>query len=174
MDAYGQDILHYIRFYTKTHTEAEDLTQEVFLRAYKSRQTFRGDSQLKTWLLRIAIHICHDHARRQKRRPLQYVADISALSDRHVTTEETTHVQPSAEQEVLRNISNNELIAGVLSLPEKYRTVLLLHYFEELSIAEIAQIVHISESAVKSRLFRARQSLKQLDSRGGGEADAGR
>lgn len=150
--AYGRDILHFIRFYTKNNNEAEDLTQEVFIRAYKNIAAFRSDCDAKTWLLKIAVNVCRNFARWQQRHPA-FPVDIFPI----------TLISPSAESEVLRRSDEMSIAYQVQELPVKLKEVVLLHYFEDKSINEIAKMLGILEGAVKVRLFRARKLLKQRE-----------
>lgn len=159
MGIYGQEILSFVRFYTKTTLEAEDLTQEVFLRAYRSYHEFRGDSHVKTWLLRIAINVCKDYYRSRKRRPLWYVDDIPDTAS-SVGGMRQNNVSPSAEEEVIETLVHTDIVESVLHLPPGYKEVILLHYFEHQSIAEVAETLGVSQSTIKTRLFRARKMLR--------------
>jgi len=147
---YGADILRFIRFYTKNGNDAEDLTQEVFLRAHRSQSKFRNDCQPKTWLMQIAVNVCRNHYRTNARHP-QVLVDTVPCTD----------WSPSAEAEVIRKSSDNELIGLILNLPIVLKEVIVLYYFEEKSTLEIAEILGVTVSTVKIRLFRARKVLKQ-------------
>lgn len=157
LKVYGQDVLRFIRFYTSDAHEAEDLTQEVFLRAYSSLPTFRRDCAPKTWLLRIALNVCRKHTRWKIRHPYSLVASV-----------EFQQAFPSAEVEAMTRDDQMQLISSVMRLPTKLKDTILLHYFEEQSVLEVASTLGIGESAVKLRLLRARKRLKQME---GGRQD---
>lgn len=154
LQTYGSDILRFIRFYTKNDNDAEDLTQEVFLRAHRNRSTFRHDCQPKTWLMQIAVNVCRNYYRANSRHPQLLVDAVPC-----------TEWSPSAESEVIQKSSDDELLNLILKLPITLKEVIILHYFEEKSTAEIATILGATMSTVKVRLFRARQELKKRKER---------
>lgn len=138
MSAYGQEILYFVRFYTHTVQGAEDLTQEVFLRAYRGYEQFRGDSQVKTWLLRIAVNVCKDKYRHNRRHPVAYVDEFPEATS-PVDAGRSSDMAPSAEDEAMRRLSHTWLVESVLNLPGHYKDVILLHYFESQSVQEMAK-----------------------------------
>lgn len=121
--------------------DAEDAVQEVFLRLYTEGKTFDGPEHLRRWLLRVTVNVCKDALKspwRKRRVPLDSIPE------------------PVFEQPEQR-----ELYREVLALPEKYRTVLGLYYYEELSTKEIAALLNIRQTAVTTRLARGREQLKK-------------
>ena len=122
--------------------DADDAVQEVFLRLFGCRERFDGEEHLRHWLLRVTVNYCRDVLRspwRKRRAPLEELPE--------------TPVFDKPEQAAL--------FREVLALPEKYRTVLNLFYYEELSVREIAQLLGTAASTVTTRLARARQRLKE-------------
>jgi len=129
----------------------DDLSQEVFITVFKKLNHFRFESQFTTWLYRITINKCRDHLRRVKIRSI--LSPLSASEEEISYAPTTTH--DSAEiQEIVRK--------GVARLPEKLRTPLILKDFEGLSYQEIAETVGVEVGTIKSRIFRARESLKKI------------
>ena len=121
--------------------DAEDAVQEVFLRLYTEKKPFDGPEHLRRWLIRVTVNVCKDALKspwRKRRVPLESIPE------------------PVFEQQEQR-----ELYREVLALPEKYRTVLGLYYYEELSTKEIAALLGIRQTAVTTRLARGRELLKQ-------------
>lgn len=147
---YGTDVLRFIRFYTKSHNDAEDLTQEVFIKAHQSLPEFRNECSPKAWLIRIAINVCRNYHRSQARHPTVLVDAIPFMG-----------MSPSAESEVMDKSESAELIRFVQELPIHQKEVVLLHYFEGESLQSIAKLLDVTVSTVKVRLFRARKALKQ-------------
>lgn len=146
--------------------EAEDLTQEVFVKVSQALENFRGDSKLSTWLYRIATNAARDRLRSPsfQRIVQEGLSNAPAeninteIEDGNVWTDEKV---PLAEQQVFRK-EMNECIQGYISkLPENYRTILVLSEFEGLRNEEIADIVGVSVDTVKIRLHRARERLKE-------------
>lgn len=140
--------------------EAEDLTQEVFIKIGKSLETFRGEAQLSTWIYRIATHAALDRFRASHVHESRNV-----FADDFESTEEnknswTGEPESSTEQKVIRE-EMNECIRGIINtLPDSYRTVIILSELEGLKDSEIAQIMGTSLQATKIRIHRARARLK--------------
>ena len=126
---------------TKQAQDAEDVVQETFLAYYTTRKQFDSEEHIRAWLLRVAINksknILRTFWRRNRRR----------LTDE---MEELTFDSPESEN----------LFEAVMKLPDNYRAVVHLHYYEDYSVREIAQILSLSESNVKTRLSRARKQLR--------------
>ena len=122
--------------------DAEDAVQEVFLRLYTREEAFDSQEHLRRWLIRVTVNVCKDVLKSPWRR-------------RRISLE----AQP--DQPVFDAPEQGELYQAVLALPEKYRVVLDLYYYEELSTREIGQVLGLRQTAVTTRLFRARDLLKQ-------------
>ena len=122
--------------------DADDAVQEVFLRLYTARKPFEGEEHLRRWLLRVTVNWCRDVLRspwRRRRVPLDQL--------------------PAAPE--LKEPEQQALYQTVMALPERYRMVLVLFYYEELTVKEIAALLGLEVSAVTTRLSRARAKLKQ-------------
>jgi RNA polymerase sigma-70 factor, ECF subfamily len=153
MDDFGEEIKRFIYTYTKNTTQAEDLTQEVFVNVYLKLNSYNGNSSLKTWLYSIAINKCKDYFKSWHYRKVQFMDTF--------TESNNTYFQ-SPEEIVALQAESVELVEKVLVLPIKYREILLLFYYREFSIQEIMQILNINENTAKSRLHRGRQKLKDI------------
>lgn len=151
MRAYGRDVWNFAFSLISMPHLADDITQDVFVRAYENMQTFQGTSSVKTWLLAIARNAVIDHQRSAFWRKVTLVEWVRELGN-----------APSAEREALRHEFNSEVWQMVLQLPTKLREVLVLHAHHQLSHAEIAATLQIPENTVKSRLHRARTRLSAL------------
>ena len=153
-------ILRYVRHLVGEH-EAEDLTQEIFVKVSQALKTFRGDSQLSTWLYRIATNAAIDKIRtcsfRQGARHSS-LDDSDELEDKDVWTGEDT---PSLEQQLMRQEMYECFGNFVENLPVNYRTVVVLSELEELTNNEIAEILELKLDVVKIRLHRGRTRLLQ-------------
>ena len=122
--------------------DAEDVVQETFLRLYRQKQSFESDEHLRRWLMRVAINICKDILKspwRKRRVALDNIPD----------------------QPIFDRPEQGALYREVMALPEQYRTVLNLYYYEELSTKEIAELLHLRQTAVTTRLSRGRAILKE-------------
>lgn len=144
--------------------EAEDLTHEVFVRIFQSLDTFRGESELSTWIYRIATNAAFDRLRDPTYRlAFQNVStDVSAGEDSYAGDTKTTlgDRAPMVENQVFRNEMNDCILGYVNRLSEPYRMVILLSEIEGLSNRAIAEILDITLDTVKIRLHRARGKLK--------------
>ena len=135
--------------YVRGQSDAEDITQEVFIKIFRKIGSFRWSSRLSTWIYRITINTCHDHARRKK------MADIP------VSGQSETLSAPFRQQ-LESQETREEIRKAVHSLPERYRDVVILRYTEKRSCREIASILQCSVASVEVNLFRARGLLKEL------------
>jgi RNA polymerase sigma-70 factor (ECF subfamily) len=159
---YKNKVFNYVCRMVGAGADAEDLTQETFLRAYMNIKSFQSRASLNTWLFRIATNICIDFVR--KRRKTQAVTASLHREDEEEGSEVERDMPDSRfdPQSILLNrelgVRLNQALA---SLPEKLRTVVLLHDIEGLAYEEIAQIVECPLGTVKSRLFNARMALRQ-------------
>jgi len=136
--------------------DAEDLTQEVFIRAYRSLYTFRADAEISTWLYRITINLSLNHIEQQKRRNFfQTVGD--SLSDffNRQSDEKNPH-QLLEEIELKKSIQT-----AIDTLPDKQRTAFILSKYDDLSQQEIAAVMEITEGAVEQLLQRAKAKLRE-------------
>lgn len=144
VNEYGDALLRMCFLYLKDHAMAEDAVQETFLRAFRHQDDFQGKSSVKTWITRIAINVCKD-----------MLTDPWA---RHRSGEDLLDEatpEPSFSSEDRYVISDK-----IANLPPKYKEVILLHYYQELKLSEIAEIFGESEATIKTRLKRARDMLR--------------
>lgn len=149
---YGNDVLRTAYMYVKDIHTAEDIFQEVFIKVNQKLSTFEGNSSIKTWIIRITINACKDYMK-------------SAYSRRVVPMmeyQEDAIVSESDYDEVEKQDTNQLIRKTILSLPAKYKDVVLCVYFQDMTIAEAAHALNITEGTAKSRLSRARQKLKNL------------
>lgn len=142
--------------------EAEDVTQEAFLRAYRALGSFRRGAAFSTWLYRIAVNSCHSQGRKVMRR--QRVEGVRLETAGDEDEQPTGIVNPAADGDTpIQAVERSEACARVQrevdGLPDDYRDVVLLRDFEGLDYAAIAEVLDISRAAVKSRLHRARLEL---------------
>ena len=144
-------------------SEAEDLTQEVFVKIGQSLETFRGESQLSTWIYRIATNAALDRLRQpavrhggEKLLPLESIAEIKADEDVR-----TGQVKPSTEQRLIHHEMNGCIREIIQSLPEQHRSVIILSELEGLKGSDIAEILGVTLHAAKVRLHRARARLRK-------------
>ena len=149
---YGNDVLRTAYMYVKDMHTAEDIFQDVFIKVNQKLSTFEGSSSIKTWIIRITINTCKDYLKSAWNRkvvPMMEYQEDAIISD-------------SDYNEVEKKDTNELLKQTVLSLPAKYKDVVLCVYYQEMTVAEAAQVLNIAEGTAKSRLSRARNKLKSL------------
>jgi RNA polymerase sigma-70 factor, ECF subfamily len=159
--AYGGRLLQVARRYVGDE-EARDAVQEALLAAFKAIERFDGKSRISTWLHRIVVNTCLMRLRRQKSRPEQSIEPLlpSFLEDGHRADPGPDWESPET---ILRRTETRELVREAIDrLPKNYRTVLLLRDIEGLSGAEVGDRLGITTGAVKVRLHRARQALREI------------
>jgi len=137
--------------------DAEDALQESLLMAYRSLQNFRGESGIYTYVYRIVINKCHDSVRKRRRGDSESLENVPLISDERVSISKNHELSEESQY----------LIEQINKLDKKYRQVLLMRYYDDLSYQEIADLIHISVGTVKSRLFKARELLKRSIMRDG-------
>ena len=138
--------------------DAEDITQEVFLRAWRSIEEFRGDSGFSTWLFRITMNLCVDHARHKHAQPqTQPLVMGEEESERPLPD-----TAPTPEEHLDNSELGRELAAALDEVSEEHRRIVLLRDVSGMSYTEIAEVLEISEGTVKSRLSRARIALRKV------------
>ncbi|WP_416147143.1 sigma-70 family RNA polymerase sigma factor [Salipaludibacillus sp. HK11] len=151
-DKYGDQLLRLCFNYVKDWGKAEDLVQDVLIQCYIKIDEFRGDASLKNWIYRIAINRCKDVLKSYSfRRVFLHNFQSIRMTSKEYIPEDT----------ILQKEENEILVKQIFRLPIKYREVILLYYYEELRISEIANILSINESTVKTRLRRSKQKLKK-------------
>ena len=158
---YKSKVYNYISRMVHHPNDAEDLTQETFIRAYSSIRSFQSRASLNTWLFRIATNLCIDYSRKLK----THARTTSLSVENDADESETQRDIPDASFDPQRLLMNRELgghlDAALRDLPEKLRTVVLLYDIEGLPYDEISAIVGCPLGTVKSRLFNARASLRE-------------
>lgn len=159
MNLYGNDIWNYAYFLTKQQALADDIAQEVFIKAYFGIHTFRGQASLKTWLLTITRHTVFRYKQ-------AFFFRKVILKDRLHTDDASSR---SAELEYLDGQYTDEIWAMIMTLPRKFREVLILDIYYEMSIKQIADFLNLAAGTVKSRLYRARKKVQNLLKENGDE-----
>lgn len=148
MSAYGTKVLRTAFFYMKDRHLAEDVSQEVFIKAFRNWSSFRGDSSVITWLTKITVNVCRDRV------------ELKAYSEQPTDPGMLENNHPgSVEDEVLKRISKTLIFKHILLLPHYYQEVLYLFYYLDLNTREIAEATSTSEGTVRGRLHRAREQL---------------
>ncbi len=161
VEKYHRPIIHFLFRMVRNQAVAEELAQEVFLRVYRSRESYRAEAKFTTWLYRIATNLAVNHARdtRHERAAQNvYLDDPDAETG---TTPDVADDAPSAEQRMLRDERMAAIRAHVMALPERQRMAVLMHKYQGMDYRQIGEVLKLSESATKSLLFRAYQTLRE-------------
>lgn len=151
MDLYTERVYLLAFSFVKDQGTAEDISQEVFLKVYKYLDRFRGDASIKSWIYRITVNTSKDFVKKK---------GFSQLF-LHNSFLENFKKGQSSEAIYLEADRKEQLIQSVLALPEKYREVIVLHYFHDLKVNEIVATLELKLNTVKTRLSRGRRMLKQ-------------
>ncbi len=157
LDKYRVSLTHFLYRMVQDQPVAEELSQEVFLRVYKSRETYEPTAKFATWLYRIATHLALNWLRDGKNERGQ--TRLDEVVEDGPSRELPDHA-PSVEQRMVSRVKVDEVRRAVAALPAKQRAAVLMHKYEEMEYSQIAKILSCSESAVKSLLFRAYETLR--------------
>ena len=142
--------------------EAADVTQDVFIKVFKGIRHFHGDSSLRTWIYRIAIHEASNHRRGWLRRKVREVLSLDQEGASFDGILARSATRPDTPFEIAERTERQRVVQRALgSLAQPYRTAVVLREIEELSYEEIAQVLGVSEGTVKSRLMRGRELLRR-------------
>ena len=157
---YRRPIVNFMYRMVHNQAVAEELAQEVFLRVYRSRQTYRAEARFSTWLYRIATNLGVNHARDTRHERAASTVYLDEADSQTGTTPDLADISPGAEDRLLRRERFNAIRQHVLALPERQRMAVLMHKYEGMDYKQIGDILKLSESATKSLLFRAYQTLR--------------
>lgn len=157
LNKHRSSVIHFLYRMVQNHAVAEELAQDVFLRVYRSRGTYEATAKFTTWLFRIATHLALNSLRDGKHERGQERLDDDA-PDRPVR--HVSDAGPSVEQWMVHESRMDEIRRAIAGLPQKQRAAVLMHKYEEMEYSQIARVLQCSDSAVKSLLFRAYETLR--------------
>jgi RNA polymerase sigma-70 factor, ECF subfamily len=158
---YRKPIIHFMYRMVHNQAVAEELAQEVFLRVYRSRETYRAEARFSTWLYRIATNLGVNYARDTRHERAASTIYLDETDSETGTTPDVADSTPGAESGMLRRERLNAIRQHVLALPERQRMAVLMHKYEGMDYKQIGEVLKLSESATKSLLFRAYQTLRE-------------
>ena len=150
VDKYSERLYWHVRSLTGSHDDTDDLLQDIFLKIWKALPSFRGDSGLFTWVWRIATNEALGFLRKKKVRAALRFESLDARAERVIDSD------PWFDGDA----AQRKLAVAVSHLPAKQRSVFCMHYFEELSYSQIAEITGTSEGALKASYFHAAQKIR--------------
>jgi RNA polymerase sigma-70 factor, ECF subfamily len=158
---YHRPMIHFLFRMVGNHAVAEELAQEVFLRVYRARSSYRAEARFTTWLYRIATNLAVNYARDTKSERTAQTVYLDAADEETGTTPDLADVDPSVEVRLLRDERMAAIRRHVMELPERQRTAVLMHKYQGMDYRQIGEVLKLSESATKSLLFRAYQTLRE-------------
>jgi RNA polymerase sigma-70 factor (ECF subfamily) len=157
---FHRPMINFLYRMVRNQAIAEELAQEVFLRVYRSRQSYRAEAKFTTWLYRIATNLAVNYARDNRHERAAQSVYLDEPDEESGTKPDVADDEPSVEQRLLREERMKAIQAHVMALPERQRMAVLMHKYQELDYREIGEVLKLSESATKSLLFRAYQTLR--------------
>jgi len=160
-EKYHRPMIHFLYRMVGNHAVAEELAQEVFLRVYRARSTYRAEARFTTWLYRIATNLAVNHARDTKHERAAQTVYLDAPDEETGTTPDLADDDPSVEERLLRDERMAAIRKHVMALPERQRMAVLMHKYQGMDYRQIGEVLKLSESATKSLLFRAYQTLRE-------------
>jgi RNA polymerase sigma-70 factor (ECF subfamily) len=152
MKRFGDRVFKLAYYYVRDRYHAEDIAQEVFCKVYEKLDSFRGDSSYYTWIYRITVNKCRDFLASSSFKRLLPWGDLSVVEKQRNQVD---------TNRLLEQVEGGELFSRVMDLPTRYRMVVVLYYFEQMTTVEIAEVLGLKESTVRTRLCRAREMLKK-------------
>jgi RNA polymerase sigma-70 factor (ECF subfamily) len=163
LQRYRSPLVNFLYRMVREREEAEDLAQEVFLRVYRARKEYVPSAKFTTWMFRIATNLALNSLRDNRNQRMEVSIDAPVSADAEDGDERTLDVEekhPNIEQHLIEEARSKMIRHAIEKLPEKQRAAVLLHKYQELDYNEIAKILQCSESALKSLLFRAYETLR--------------
>jgi RNA polymerase sigma-70 factor (ECF subfamily) len=163
LQRYRSPLVNFLYRMVRNREQAEDLAQEVFIRVYRARADYVPCAKFTTWLFRIATNLALNSVRDTRHQRMEVSLDAPVAPDAESGDERTLDVadkRPDIEQHLVEEARKEMIRHAIDKLPEKQRAAVLLHKYQELDYGEIAKILACSESALKSLLFRAYESLR--------------
>lgn len=161
IEKYRRPIVHFMFRMVHNQAVAEELAQEVFLRVYRSRQSYRAEARFSTWLYRIATNLGVNYARDTRHERTAHTIYLDQPDTETGTTPDVADATPSIEHGLLRDERMRAIREHVMALPERQRTAVLMHKYQDMDYKQIGAVLKLSESATKSLLFRAYQTLRE-------------
>jgi RNA polymerase sigma-70 factor, ECF subfamily len=161
VEKYRRQMVHYMYRMVHNQAIAEELAQEVFLRVYRARTSYRAEAKFSTWIYRIATNLGVNHARDTRHERGAQAVYLDQPDPETGISPDVADTTPTVEQDMLREARLAAIRKHVMALPERQRTAVLMHKYQDMDYKEIGAVLKLSESATKSLLFRAYQTLRE-------------
>ena len=160
LQKYRTPLVNFLFRMVREKATAEDLAQEVFLRVYRARKQYSPSAKFTTWMFRIATNLALNSVRDNRYRRMEMSLDASSSDGEDAAPRELPARDKRIDEYILEQDRSDFIRRAIFSLPEKQRVAILLHKYEEMDYGDIAKILECSESALKSLLFRAYETLR--------------
>ncbi len=158
---YRRPLVSFMYRMARNTAAAEDLAQEVFLRVYRSRQSYEASAKFTTWLYRIATNLAVNHARDTRKERPEVMVSLDEPDEETGTTMDLADGTMTAEEALVRRERMLAIRSKVEALPERQRLAVIMHKYQQMDYKQIAEVLKLSESATKSLLFRAYETLRE-------------
>jgi RNA polymerase sigma-70 factor (ECF subfamily) len=158
---YRRPLVSFMYRMARNSAAAEDLAQEVFLRVYRSRQTYEASAKFTTWLYRIATNLAVNHARDTRHERPEVTVSLDEPDEETGTTLDVADGTITAEAALVRRERMLAIRSKVEALPERQKLAVIMHKYQQMDYKQIAEALKLSESATKSLLFRAYEALRE-------------
>src|SRR5216684_82885 len=158
---YRRPLVSFMYRMARNTAAAEDLAQEVFLRVYRSRQTYEASAKFTTWLYRIATNLAVNHARDTRKERPEVTVSLDEPDEETGTTMDVADGTITAEESLVRRERMLAIRNKVEALPERQRLAVIMHKYQQMDYKQISDVLKLSESATKSLLFRAYETLRE-------------
>jgi RNA polymerase sigma-70 factor (ECF subfamily) len=158
---YRRPLVSFMYRMARNSAVAEDLAQEVFLRVYRSRGTYEASAKFTTWLYRIATNLAVNHARDTRHERPEVMVSLDEPDEETGTTLDVADGTITAEEALVRRERMLAIRGKVEALPERQKLAVMMHKYQQMDYKQIAEVLKLSESATKSLLFRAYESLRE-------------
>jgi RNA polymerase sigma-70 factor, ECF subfamily len=160
VEKYHRPMIHFLYRMVHNQAIAEELAQEVFLRVYRARDSYRAEARFTTWLYRIATNLAVNHARDTRHERTAQTVYLDEPDAETGTTPDVADDELTVEEKLMREERMGAIRAHVMELPERQRMAVLMHKYQGMDYRQIGEVLKLSESATKSLLFRAYQTLR--------------
>jgi len=157
---YRRPMVSFMYRMARNAAAAEDLAQEVFLRVYRSRESYEASAKFTTWLYRIATNLAVNHARDTRHERAENMASLDEPDEETGRTIDIADGSATAEEQILKRERMAAIRQRVQALPERQRLAVIMHKYQQMDYRQIAEVLKLSESATKSLLFRAYETLR--------------
>jgi RNA polymerase sigma-70 factor (ECF subfamily) len=158
---YRRPLVSFMYRMARNSAAAEDLAQEVFLRVYRSRQSYEASAKFTTWLYRIATNLAVNHARDTRKERPEVTVSLDEPDEETGTTMDVADGTITAEEALVRRERMLAIRSKVEALPERQKLAVIMHKYQQMDYQQISDVLKLSESATKSLLFRAYETLRE-------------